>query len=450
MSVRPDPDAEWTHVEGSKASRVVVYEDKARGGMLTLRWRVASRKNYRRKTLGRVLERDRRNQPVKACVQWAIQEAKRKSVALGDGLEAAEAVKVSPFTIGETKAALTDSETGPYPHDTEFRRELVRALVLAGLVWGEDTAWHAVDDAAWTKLMRRRLGGLLDRKKQGIRSTEITISRLNTAAEWLRDQKRIPRDAALLPKKWRAKLLDFWRGEVAKRQERSPAEIEDPKPSRPRHTLAEMRKIIAAAPKIDPRFGLLLALAAEYRLGQARRAKRSHLNLAGGTFTIGGRGKKLGAVVDMTAGQLAAWATATGPGGYLEATEGAWLTKGRDYYLFPAGKMLGRRAGEWMLGAGIDYEACVSREWITANFHAAEDLAGVAKVKGRAAYGLRRQNVDAMNEEGISPLGKQAAGGWSSTKVPDSIYAESTNQVGRTEAKKVRARTRGETPEEAP
>lgn len=446
MSERPA----WTWVEGSGTTRVVVYEDVTRKRILTLRWRVGRVKNWRRKVLGRVLELDRRGKLLASSIEWAKQEARRKSVALGDGVVDVKAKAVSPFTIGETETALTDSETGPYPHDTAFRRELGRALVLAGLVWGPETPWSAIDDAAWTKLYRRRLAGLLDREKQGIRSTEITVSRLNTAAEWLRDQKKVPRDAAVLPKKWRAKLLDFWRGEVAKRANRKADEIEDPKPHRPRHTLEDMRTIIAAAPRVDPRFGLLLALAAEYRLGQARRAMRSHVDLGAGTFKIFGRGKKLGAVVDMTPGQLAAWKKATGPGGYLEAAETDWLGTQRDYYLFPAGKMVGRKAGTWSLGAGIDLGACVSREWITKSFHAAEDLAKVAQVKGRAAYGLRRQNVDAMNDEGISALGKQAAGGWSSTKVPDSIYAESTNQVGRSEAKRVRAKTRGETPEEAP
>lgn len=49
-------------------------------------------------------------------------------------------------------------------------------------------------------------------------------------------------------------------------------------------------------------------------------------------------------------------------GGYLRGLEAAWLAeKPVDYWLFPAGKMLGRKASEWRMGAGIDYDAHVSR-----------------------------------------------------------------------------------------
>lgn len=435
----------WTHVEGSGAARVVVYEDVARGGALTLRWWVAARKQWKRKSLGRTLERDRNRKPVKASVEWAKQQAMRKSVALSDGVvDVAAIAPVAPFTIGETKKALTDVDTGPYPHATPFRDEMTRALELACMVWGEDTTWKEIDDQAWTKLMRRRLVALLAKEKQGIRSTEITVSRINTAAEWLRDQKKIPRDAALLPKKWRADLLKYWRGETAKLQGKKSDEIDDPVPHRPRHTLEDMRKVLAAAAKVDPRLYLLLQLAAEYRLGQARTARRSHIHSADRTFRIFGRGKKGGAVIDLTDGQVAAWDAAIAEGGYLHDLERAWVDEQKDYYLFPSGKMLGRKASTWTLGRGIDAEKPVSREWIIKNFHAAEDRAEVKKIKGGAAYLLRRQNVDAMNEVGISGLGKQAAGGWSSTKVPDSIYAEGTNKVGREEAKRVRSLTRGE------
>lgn len=434
----------WSHVVGSGKSRVVVYEDLARDRRLTLRWWGGT--NWKRKALGRVLERNRRGEVTKASEQWAKDQATVKSAALIAGTPEALIVLPQRFTIGQTEAVLTDEDTGPYPHETPFRDELVRALDFATTVWGADKTWASVTDDDWTKLMRRRLSGLLARDKQGIRSAELTVSRLNTAAEWLREQTppKIPRDAARLSKKWRAKLLDFWRGETAKRLERKPDEIDDPTPKRPRHTLDEMRKILAAAPKVDPRFALLLALAAEYRLGQARRAKRSHLSLDGGTFTIHGRGKKGGALVDLTDGQRAACTAALGEGGYLATLEARWMAKGTDFFLFPAGKMLGRAAGTWAIGKGIDQTKPVSREWVMKTFHEVERVAGVQTVKGRAAYGMRRQNVDAANDAGISSLGKQATGGWSSTKVPDSIYAESTNKAGRQEAKRIRAVTRGE------
>jgi hypothetical protein len=430
----------WSAVVGSGASRVVVYEDLARGRQLTLRW--WGGKNWKRKALGKTLERDRRGNVTSDSEQWAKDQATVKSAALIAGTPEATVILPQRFTIGEARDAITDEETGKYPHDTPYRRELLRALDFAVLIWKADTPWSAIEDKEWTMLVRRRVSGLLHRGLQGIRSTEITVSRINTAAQWLRDQKKIPRDAAIPPRTWRRDLLDYWRGEMAKRAGQSVDTIEDPSVARPRHTLDEMRKIIAAAPKVDPRFALLVQLAAEYRLGQARRAKRSHLK--DNTFTITGRGKKVGALVDLTPGQQAAWATAIGTGGYLEALEAKWLSSGKDYFLFPSGKMFGWKKGEWEIGDGIDLSKPVSREWVIKNFHKAERIAEVPELKGRGAYGLRRQNVDAANALGISGLGKQASGGWSSTKVPDSIYAESTNSAGRAEAARARATTRGE------
>lgn len=431
----------WSHVVGIGASRVVVYEDLARGRRLTLRWWNPRTENWQRKALGRTLERDRRGEIVKASRQFAENAATVKSAALIKGTPDEIAQAPRRFTIGMTESVLVDPETGPYPHKTPFRSELIRALDLAAAVWGAETPWASVTDEDWTRLMRRRLEGLLKRDKQGIRMTEITVSRINTATEYLRDQKKIPRDAALLPKKWRKQLLDFWRGWMKKT---TGVEQKDPVASRPRHTLEEMRKILKAADAVDPRFGLLMQLAAEYRAGQAVRGRRSDIDLTAGTFTIHGRGKKLGATIDLTPAQRAHVERVL-TSGYLAALERQYLTTGTDYFLFPAGRIRGKGTPDAHLGAGIDIARHCERQWIIDNFRAAETLAEVVQVKGRAQYGLRRQNVDAMNDVGISALGKQASGGWSSTDVPDAIYAESTNKAGRAEAQRVRSKTRGET-----
>jgi hypothetical protein len=431
----------WTYVAGVGASRVVVYEDLARDRQLTLRWWDPARENWRRKALGRTLERTRRGEVVRVSEEWAQQQATVKSAALIKGTPDEKVIAPTRFTIGETEAVLTDAETGPYPHRTPFRSELIRALDFAATVWGKDTPWAMISDEDWTKLIRRRLAGLLKRGLAGMRTTEVTVSRINTAAEYLREQKKIPRDAAVLPKKWRKQLLDSWRGQV--KEITGVAPTADPVPSRPRHTLEEMRKIIATAPEVDPRFGLLMQLAAEYRAGQAVRSKRSQLDLAAQTFTIHGRGKKLGAVIDLTPAQLA-YVERVLREGYLADLERAYQKKGTDYYLFPAGKLTGRKTSEARLGPGIDHTKPLGRKWIANNFHEAERRCEITPMKGRAQYGVRRQNVDAINALGISPLGKQAAGGWSSTDVPDAIYAESTNKVGREEAARIRAKTRGE------
>jgi integrase len=267
-----------------------------------------------------------------------------------------------------------------------------------------------------------------------VRTTEITVSRLNTAATWLRRRKRITRDAALLPPDWRAELLEHWRG-VTKA-------TRDPQPSRPRHTLDQLRKLLTSAEEVDPRLGLLLQLGAEYRLGQVVRSHRTDLDLDAGTLFVHGRGRKGGELIALTEGQMAAVRRALG--GYLLEDEERFLAKGTDYLLFPSGRLKRWREDVPRLGDGVDRTKPLSRRWIIKNFHLAEDMAGVPRVKGRAAYGLRRQNVDAANAAGISRHGLQASGGWSSTKVADEVYREQENQLGREEARRVRAKTRGE------
>jgi hypothetical protein len=433
----------WTHVEGTGASRVVVYEDMARGGMLTLRWWNPARKNWRRNALGRTLVRDRRGRLEESSTAWAIQEARRKSVALGDGLdEPAPGVPVRAFTVGQTEAAITDEETGKYPHPSPMRAELVRALRAAVQVWGSDTPWHAVDDGAWVRLIRRRLDGLLRQGKQGVRTTEITVARIATATRWLRRNKKIAADVGHAPEDWKQEILTSWRGLTGATR--------DPVPFRPRHTLEELRQLLDSCWFVDPRLGLLVAIGAEYRLGQIVRAMRSDLDVQARTFVVHGQGKKGGETIDLTDGQMRAVFTALG--GYLDDCEDRYLADGTDYPLFPSGRLV-RRAqlpghrqtrDTERLGRRRRGRVHLTTTWIIRNFHLAEDAAGIDRVRLRGAYGLRRQNVDAANARGISPQGLQATGGWSSPKIPNEVYAEQTNRRGRDEAKRVRALTRGE------
>jgi hypothetical protein len=255
----------WTDVVGVGHGRVVVYEDLARDRAVTLRWWRPLKKNWGRKTTELRIERDRRGEPTKASLAAAIGAATLKSAELLKGVgEKVTDAPTAPLTIGETRKALTDPDTGKYPHETPLRREVLRALDYAEVVWGKETPWLSIDDTAWTKLLRRRLESLLKQEKKGVRTTEITISRLATVTTWLRRVKKIPREAGLPPEDWREQLLEHWRG-VTK-------STRNPEPSRPRHTLDEMRKILGIASVIDPRLDLLLKLGAEYRLGQVVRS----------------------------------------------------------------------------------------------------------------------------------------------------------------------------------
>ena len=175
------------------------------------------------------------------------------------------------------------------------------------------------------------------------------------------------------------------------------------------------------------------------------RARRSGLDLDVGSLEVFGQEKKGGEKIMLTPGQLAA-AKAAVASGYLRDLEASYANgEGPDYLLFPGGPMLARKAGEWTMGPGITYATHVERGWVLDNFHDAERAAGIEPVPGRGPYGLRRQGVDAGKAFGIGPDGLKAAGGWSSTKIPNEVYAEETNQRGREEAMRVRAQIRGET-----
>jgi len=68
----------------------------------------------------------------------------------------------------------------------------------------------------------------------------------------------------------------------------------------------------------------------------------------------------------------------------------------------------------------------------------------VPKVKGRAAYGLKRQSIDAAKAAGISREGLQRLGGWVDTQMADQVYADQEAGYARDEARDVRAKIRGE------
>jgi integrase len=223
-------------------------------------------------------------------------------------------------------------------------------------------------------------------------------------------------------------------------------------PAQPRHTLDEMRRLLVASAEGDPRFHALFQLAAEYRLGQAVRAMRSDLELEDAkTFAIQGAGKKKGEIVALTPAQVE---VARGYlNGLLAPLEDLYhVGEISDYPLFPSGR-LRTKNGVFRLGRTMDPRSKraeplipASREWVIKQFIATERRAKVKHVAGRAAYGVRRINVDEALESGISPRGLMAAGGWSDPKIPTTVYAEKENRAGRREAMRTRMHIRGEKP----
>jgi hypothetical protein len=446
-SKKAPPVGRWAAEAGLYPFKVVVEENPHRQGALYLRWWNADAENWKReslqsKKLGKVL-RTVAGEIDPAIAQWAVEQAMRKSQQLSGTLIAGSIAAAKRLTVGEIEDVITDPENGLYPHASPFRSELVRAIRFAVTVWGKDTPIDTLDESSWTKLIRARISDLVKRKFVGSRSTEITVTRLITVMRWLRKRKRIPAGAAEIDDKWKEELKSFRRGLTGTKR--------DPEPNRPRHTQEEMIKILAAAPKVDPRMSILLYVTAELRLGQTSRAKRSDLKLDASEFGelhIYGAGKKGGEIVELTEGMRTAIDAYLA--GFLKALEDRWLSDAEDYPLFPAGRLVGRKAEEPTFGKKMRTGEHVSREWLVKTFHAVERKAEVTVVKGRGPYGLRRMPVDVALEEELGEQGLKALGGWSSTAVPKGVYAEQGNRLGRRQARDFKAKLRGEIDRKAP
>lgn len=356
---------------------------------------------------------------------------------------------------------ICDPATGKYAHKTPSRDELERALAFFGRVVGNDTLWTAIDERDYIRALRVRVEELVAKDCRAVRAAEITIAKVCTTVGWLREMRHIPRDAAPWPKRYKELIKQHWMGLVGT--------VREPEPHRPRHTLEELHKIMAAS-TFDPRLELMLWLGIELRLGQVARALWSDLTLPPiawdvpvtkdergndltnyGTFTVHGSGKKGGVTVYMTRGQRRRIEDALSHG-YLATIE-ARRVRGTvaDYALFPAGYICGRvgftrgRSIARTLSDKVDYRKPVTSSWIRKNWREAEERAGVPHVEGRGAYGGRRRARDVFGESDVSQAAIENGGGWvPGSSIPNAVYRQRENIAGAIEARPVRALIRGE------
>lgn len=431
------PDRVWEHSVGTVPFKVTVFEMAARNHVLYLRWRKGG--NWKYESLKRSM-RDEKGRPLtgrarRDIEQWAIGKAEEKFAQLRSGI--ADVKQQAPLTLGEAWARISDPDTGKYPVPSRHRKEVDRELKNVVRILGADTPWENVRIDALTKLWRTRIRELAKKGERGVRGAEITVSRLLTVAQWLRDREFIPRDACIAPQSWKRDLRDDWK----KLNEADSV----PEPDQPRYTLEEFRKLFVTTWDADPRYGFMYGIGAEFRGGQVARMRRSDLDLEKNRFRVKGAGNKKGGWVVMTKGQRAAVERAFG--GYLSRLEEAHRAGALpDYPLFPRGQMTGGRSGNPVAdpdrhGKAKHVGDLAMRKW----HRKAEQLAGIPHLDGRGWYGGRRVNVDEAKKRKISREGLKATGLWTDSQVPDSIYAEQDQVYAQEEAADVRADIRGET-----
>jgi integrase len=447
-----------------EAPRVAVVERK---GKLWLRWYDATAKNgdrfggFRYRSLG-VEARTDAGHLVAETVAWAAREAELQRLRLLGLVAAPEKHGTAPVTIEQGRVLILDADRGKYPVDTPHRREVARALRVAEQVWGPSRAWDSLTAEDWRTLWRQRIRGLKadqsGRVTTGHRGVVITVARLRAVAMWLLDEHKATAHGCLPPSDWRGRVLADWRlhheGE------------HDPEPDRPRYTVDEVRRFLPAAMAVDPRFALLVAIGAEQRPGQVARVRRSQVDRRAGTVDLKRRGKKKGAVIQMTPGQRAVMEQAM-TAGYLRDLEAHHAATGEDYRLFPQGRLEGwqaeggdlvlvtatgqrRRKGHRMVAGELRASvAMASRDPVSASaigdwWDEAERRAGIPKLPGRRTYAIRRASADYNLDAELSERAQQEAGGWSDSRMIATVYASPEQKRAQAAARDARARFRGE------
>lgn len=411
---------------GNVPHKVDVVTRPGKGDRLWLRWRRDG--NWRHESLkARVGEM--------GAAEYE-RHAHEKLARLLNQLPEAERPKTAPLTIRQGLALVTDAERGLYPVDTGHRREVVREVERVAVIL-EDKPWAAITDDDLVALWRRRIRTLTTGGHRGYRGAEVTMDRLLAVAAWLRRRKHIPAGACVPPADWEEQMARDWRTLT-----KAPG---DYAPEQPRYTLEEHRALIRVAPDVDPRFGLMLALGAELRLGQVARARRSWLDLEANTFRVPSMGGKKGTTEVLTPAQRAAVDGALE--GYCRTNELRWRHDAVDYVLFPGRRFL---RGQALYAEAKPITRAQWRRWL----RAAEDKAEITHLDGRGGRGMRRAGVDGAKAQKISREALKNFGGWISTEVADTVYADQEAQYAAQEAAKVRAQIRGEetprTPQERP
>ena len=206
-------------------------------------------------------------------------------------------------------------------------------------------------------------------------------------------------------------------------------------------------------PGIEPRIALVFDLAAEYRIGQGLRCRRSHLlryfdeegayavaeQVTHAThLQIPGNRRKPGARIRLSPEQLQHLIAVTSSG-FLSQCE-AHFAQGvlDDYPLVPSGRLVQGKAPP------ISDQTAMTRSTALHAFHELEMLSGIEPLEGRGWYGIRRKNIDLSHEYTDDAAVLNAAGGWTDSRTREAIYEDRESESIQRAAMEVRRQTRGE------
>ena len=441
---RPAPASPFPLEVGVAPYVVRVVERGDKRGMVYLQWWKSSTNNHGWQSL-RFRLAGRTPEEITQLVVTAQAAAQRKYEELS-GQRAPEASeRRHVLTIADAWAILTHKSTGKYPKETRYRTQLAAALALGARVLGEDFPWVSLDRTALRRVVRKQADLTIQRGKAagvafvGFRPAQIMGTRLLTIATLLRDEGYLP-DTYHPPngKGWHADLRTYIEQETNR---------ELPPTHRPRYSEEEIDRLHLAAPKVDPRFVLLIEIGEYLRPEQVARTWRSQIRDDFSSMIIEGRGKKRGTTMHLTEYEQAALRRAMDPAdplGYLADCEAAWRTHERDYLLFPSDLHQTNRAWDPTsapLRARVGWARAVERQQVNRWVARAEQLAepSIAHVKGRNWYGLRRGGTDDARDEQLGGAELQAVFGWTDPKMADMVYEDRTRTSALEGAKTFRA-----------
>lgn len=396
--------AGWSRTVPVGDRRVYFYERTDRNNALCIKFTSPAKSGRDRRVTRKLPDhlriRDARGRIDRQMEREVLQEVARLAIPLLHGEAPDLTPNEAPLTLGDGFARALSLEGGKYATTSRRWDEVHRGRRRLERILGATCPMAEISAAdvrgIWRTLARDYVRSDSTARLCGARQAEVTVDALYSVAAWLRDEGILPANTLQPITKWRSKLKKEW-------AEISGAPV---KPSQPRHSESEMRKLFAHMHNadVDPRFALAFDIGGEQRIGQVLRARRSDLELPEsepstertadcyfGVLRPQGSGNKMTSPIVLSRRQRIAVDRALS--GYLSKYEEAY-TRGEiaDYFLFPSQRL---KQGKAKVVAS---PRPLTRDAARGMFRALEEIAGVESVHGRGWYGVRRVATDVAED----------------------------------------------------